>query len=116
MSVLCKSFKERFFYSAFFPKADAKVLLISELTKLLENIFEENTKNWGKSMEMSTKKHVIQHKNRDLCAVTGRYIYLIIYRRAREKDNGVNGFDGVNGKNGEDGETTRWGVQKGELS
>jgi len=54
LSVLCKSFKERFFYSAFFPKADAKVLLISELPKLLENIFEENAKTDGKSMGMST--------------------------------------------------------------
>jgi len=54
LSVLCKSFKERFFHNTFFPKADAKVLLISELPKLLENIFEENAKTDGKSMGMST--------------------------------------------------------------
>ena len=54
LSVLCKFLKERFFLYASRSKADAKVLLISELPKLLENIFEENTENWGKSMEMST--------------------------------------------------------------
>jgi len=67
LSVLCKSFKERFFHNTFFPKADAKVLLISELPKLLENIFGKNTKNWGKSMGMSTKKYVLKHKTEN-CA------------------------------------------------
>ena len=100
LSVLCKSFKERFFFGASRSKADAKVLLFSEPPKLFRDIFGILCAFWRKTVEMKEEKYVLQHKNGVCARKRGEKGYLIILY-AREGRMGWMGRDGANGLMGE---------------
>jgi len=96
LSVLCKSFKERFFFGASRSKADAKVLLFSEPPKLFRDIFGILCSFWRKTVEMKEEKYVLQHKN-GVCGRKRRKDVHLIILYAREGRMGLMGRDGANG-------------------
>ena len=93
LSVLCKSFKERFFFGASRSKADAKVLLFSEPPKLFRDIFGILCAFWRKTVEMKEEKYVLQHKNGECGRKRRKDVYLIILY-AREGRMGLMGLMG----------------------
>ncbi|MBQ8949104.1 MAG: hypothetical protein IJ059_04875, partial [Prevotella sp.] len=98
---LCKSFKELFFIcaSGFWPKADAKVRLFSELPKLFEDIFQENdnisryltkTRNIfpyyeKKSYLCNQNQKQYSHYEKNNSLVDGNSIYDECERRSKRK-------------------------------